>query len=376
MRIAMVAGESSSDYLGAGLIRTLKERNVEISVSGICGPEMIKEGAEALYPIESITSIGLEGLFRRIVHILRIRNNLVRELLACKPDLYIGIDAPDFNIAIERKLRRAGISTIQYVAPSIWAWRGYRIHKIKKAVSKLLTIYPFESSLYETAAIPFTYVGHPLADEINIPDMQRVRQKFGYGNEDTVVAILPGSRISEVRRLAEVFVRTARKVSEYRNHVKFITPLATDEIGEFFTGTVKKVAPHLPIQFIDREARNVISAADVVLLASGTAALETALLKKPFAVAYRLSGLSYVLIKLLGTVRHYSVVNHLGKEPVIPEFMQSDCTDDNLSRELIRLLDDAPYRERILDQFEKFRGMLRCGANEKAVDEIMKFLIR
>ena len=370
----MVAGEASGDNLAAGLIRALRKQDLQFEVSGICGPEMIAEGATAVYSIDAINSIGIDGLFGRIRNILAIRKKLVNDLLADKPDIYIGIDAPDFNLRVERELRQAGIPTVQYVAPSIWAWRGYRIRKIKQAVSRILTIYPFESTIYERAEVPYSYVGHPLADEIESGSMQHARSKFDLGDDDTVVAILPGSRVSEVKRLAAIFVETAVKLSKTHENMNFITPVASDQIRDEFKKSVSSIAPSLPIKIVERSSIEAMTAADVVLLASGTAALEAALCKKPVVVAYRVSLLSYITVKLLGHVRHYSILNHLGPKPVIPEFMQGECTVDNLVNEVNRFLEDATYREKVLDTFENFRTSLKCDASSRAAEEIVRIL--
>ncbi len=352
----------------------MKQHNMQFEVSGICGPEMIAEGATALYTIDAINTIGIDGLFSRIRSILAIRKNLIKRLLESKPDIYIGVDAPDFNLGVEKQLRKAGIPTVQYVGPSIWAWRGYRIRKIKQAASKILTIYPFEDRIYDRAQVPFAYVGHPLADEIAVESLDLARSKFQFDNHDTVIAILPGSRMSEVRRLADVFVETALELQKSHKQIKFITPAASGEIRNVFSQKVKDIAPSLPIQIVDRNSIEVIAAADVVLLASGTAALEAALCRKPAVVAYRISLLSLVVLKLLGHVKHYSVLNHLGPAPVIPEFMQGDCKVDNLVREVNRYLEDSAYRENVLDQFDGFRKSLQCNASARAAEEIVRIL--
>lgn len=370
----MVAGEASGDNLAAGLIRAMKQHDMPFEVSGICGPEMIAEGATALYTIDAINNIGIDGLFSRIRGILAIRKNLVERLLESKPDIYIGVDAPDFNLGVEKQLRKAGIPTVQYVGPSIWAWRGYRIRKIKQAASKILTIYPFEDKIYDRAQVPFTYVGHPLADEIAVDSLELARSKFKFDEQDTVIAVLPGSRMSEVKRLADIFVETALELQNTHKHIKFITPAANSEIRDVFNQKVKEIAPLLPIQIVDRNSIEVIAAADVVLLASGTAALEAALCRKPVVVAYRISLLTLVLLKLLGHVKHYSILNHLGSEPVIPEFMQGDCTVDNLVKEVNRYLEDSAYRENVLSQFEEFRKSLECNASARAAAEIVRIL--
>ena len=373
-QITIVAGEASGDNLGAGLMRALKAKNPNLRFSGICGPAMQSEGMQALNTIENINSIGFDNLFSRIHKILRIRKALIEHLLQNKPDIYIGIDAPDFNLTVEQRLKSAGIPTVQYVAPSIWAWRSYRIRKLKKAISRLLTIYPFESRLYLKSGIPFTYIGHPLADEIQINSDSTIRSQFGYDADDIVVALLPGSRMSEVRRLAPVFIDTARELYRSERQMKFITPLVNREIGRFFKQTLKHQGSELPFQLRERQSREVIAAADVVLTASGTAPLEAALSRKPVVVAYRVSLPTLVLAKLMVKVEHYSILNHLGDKPVIPEFIQSECHAQNLTTEVQRVIKDADYRTAMLQSFDQFRAELKNGANERAAEEILSFL--
>ena len=374
--IAMVAGELSGDYLAANLIRALRSHNLRFKVVGICGPNMIREGAQALYTIDNISTIGFEGLMTKAVRILAIRMKLINTLLdEIKPDIYIGVDAPDFNLNVEKQLREAGIPTVQYVAPTIWAWRKYRIHTIKTAVSRLLTIYPFESELYQKSDVPYAYVGHPLADEIGKRKPRQTRHQFGYNRRDTVIAILPGSRMTEVRHLAPVFIETAHKLSKNYRNLKFISPLTSDPIYRHFENILKETAPKLPIQLVNGNSLDVIAAADVVLLASGTAALEAALSRKPVVVAYKVSQISYLFIRLLGHVKHYCVLNHLSRSPVIPEFMQSNCTVENLCMELKRFLNDSQYTDSVLQKFDEITQELKCGANRRAAAEVVDVLM-
>jgi len=373
-KIAIVAGENSGDILGAGLIRSLRAKDSNLEFFGICGAEMIAEGAAALHDIDNLSSIGLEGLFGRMRKILHIRKHLIEYLLHNRPELYIGIDAPDFNLPVHKRLSAAGIPTVQYVAPSVWAWRSYRIRKIRHSVTRLLTIYPFESAIYENAQIPFTYVGHPMADEIDGRANVEFRSELGIAASDILVALLPGSRLSEVNKLAPAFVDTALKLMHHDLRFKFVTPAVNDEIASHFRCVLNERAPNLPIIVQDRQSRNVIAASDIVLTASGTAALETALSSKPVVVGYRVSLPTLVLAKTMVRIKHYSILNHLGDSPVIPEFMQDDCTADKLSDEILKLLNDANYRNQMLSAFERFRLKLRLGANERAAQEVIKLL--
>lgn len=373
-RIAIVAGEVSGDYLAANLIRTLKTYDIDFEVVGICGPNMIKEGAQALYRIDHINSIGVENLLGKIFEIIRIRKNLINIFLEARPDLYIGVDAPDFNLTVEKQLRRAGIPTVQYVAPTIWAWRKYRVHKIKKAVTKLLTIFPFEGTLFRDAGVSYTYVGHPIADEIEARNSLQDRNRFGFDEVDRVIAIMAGSRMSEIKRLTPVFLETALKLSETYRNVKFISPMASKKLSQEFSIIHRNVAPSLPVQLIHRNSLEVIAAADIVLLASGTAALEAALSRKPLVVAYKVTKCSQFLVKIFGQTKHYCILNHLGNSPVIPEFMQSECTVENLYAEIRKIIEEPDYTNQMIDQFDEFMELLRRGANKRAADEVIKML--
>lgn len=372
MRIAMVVAEPSGDNLAANLIRAMKAQNIDVQVSGICGPAMIQEGAQAHYHIEDISSLGIEGLLQRFRKILTIRRNYTTSLLEEPPDVFIGIDAPDFNLSIEERLRKAGVPTIQFVAPTVWAWRGYRIHKLKRAVEHLLTIYPFESVIFKQAGIPFTYIGHPLAEMIAKRTDPPGRSAYGLSREDKVVALLPGSRVNEVKRLATVFIETAVKLKEFEPDLKFIAPFANSETRDLFKQACSEVTQQLPVQIVMNDSLGVIHTADVVIAASGTAVLETALSGRPVVVSYRVSQFTYWLVKFLSRTQYYSMLNHFPDGPVIPEFMQTHCTAQNIAQEALKLLRDTDYRNKVLERFESIADQLRCDTNELAVQTILR----
>lgn len=374
IRIGMITGESSGDHLGAGLIGALQSRNLDFQVVGICGPAMTALGAQSLFPMDSLNIVGVEGLAREFRRIVRLRKEIVNEFLQSNVDIFVGIDAPDFNLSVERRLKEKGIPALHYVSPTIWAWRGYRIRKIKKSVTKMLTIYPFESQYYQQHNIPFKYVGHPLADALSEVDFSGCRKQLGFQEGDIVVAILPGSRINEVRRLSDVFVAAAELMQRQIPELKFIAPLASVETQEEFKNALAQRNSNIDIQLVEKKSHEVMAASDVVLLASGTAALEAALIGKPVVVAYRVSNLTYFLVKLLGNTENYSILNHLGETAVIPEFIQRDATAENLASAVLRYLDDEEYRESIVRKFQEFHKVLRCNANQKAADEVIRTL--
>jgi lipid-A-disaccharide synthase len=283
IRVALVAGEASGDLLGAHLLQALSERVPRLEAFGIGGPKMQSAGLDAWYPMETLAVRGYVEVLRSLPKLLRIRRDLRRRLLADPPDLFIGVDAPDFNLGLELVLRSRGITTVHYASPSIWAWRGERIHKIKRAVSKMLALFPFEPAIYEKAGVPVAYVGHPLADELpEYPDKDAAREQMKLPQEQTVVALLPGSRQSEVRQMGELFAATARLVAEQVPDVHFLVPLVSRETRMIFEEALyHQGAEHLPVTILFGHAHMAMVAADAVLVASGTATLEAALLKRP-----------------------------------------------------------------------------------------------
>ncbi len=372
MRVAMVVAEPSGDNIAADLIRKMNALHPSIEVSGICGPAMIEEGAQAIYSIDDISSLGVEGLLRRLRKILKIRKDYVNSLLVNPPDAFVGIDAPDFNLSIEERLRKAGIPTLQYVAPTVWAWRAYRIRKLRRAAEQVLTIYPYESALFDRVGIPYRYVGHPLADQIAARSGSANRAEFGFNDNDTVFAIMPGSRINEVSRLTSIFLLTAVKLSESLPNCKFIAPFANEETKGLFEEQLDRMNLELSIKTVINESLGAIEVADAVIAASGTAALEAALCGKPVVVSYRVSQLSYWMVRMLSRTSHYSMLNHFDGGPVIPEFMQNECTVENLTAETLRLMRDSDYRHRVLQRFEAISRQLKCNANHLAAHEIMR----
>ena len=371
MRIAMVVAEPSGDNIAASLIRAMKAQQLDVQVSGICGPAMLQEGAIAHYSIDDISSLGIEGLLQRLRKIIKIRRNYTAALLQDPPDVFVGIDAPDFNLSIQAQLRKSGIPTVQYVAPTVWAWRGYRIRKLKKAVEHLLTIYPFESPLFKQAGIPFTYVGHPIANQI-ASNKPPGRPAYGLTAQDKVIALLPGSRVNEVKRLTDCFLQTATRLAQLEPGLKFIAPFANTDTRELFEQILRSKYANLDIQLVMHDSLGVIDAADLVIAAAGTAALEVALSGRPVVLSYQVSELTYWIVKMLSKTKNYSMLNHFPGGPVVPEFLQSQCSAENLTREALKLLRDADYRNEMLGQFAKIAKQLKCDTNRLAIQEIVK----
>ena len=372
LRIAIVAADPSGDNLAADLIEEMNSRSTAVRFFGICGPAMVKAGAQSIYSIDDISSLGIEGLFGRLRKIFKVRKHILSLLLSNPPDVFVGVDAPDFNLSLEYKLRKAGIATLQYVGPTVWAWRSYRIRKLKQAVQHLLTIYPFESQLMESACIPYTYIGHPLADKMNTLDRREIRSRLDIDEAERVVVLMPGSRLNEVSRLGAVLLETASKMVAVEPNLRFIVPFANDETYQLFRQQLCEANLAFSVDLTTDDSLQTIATSDVVVAASGTAALEAALLAKPVVVCYRLSKLSYWMVRMLSNTKYYCMLNHFQPEPLVPEFLQHQCTADNLSQEALRLLNNADYREKMLVGFEKIEIQLRQNANVLAVDEILK----
>lgn len=371
VKIGVVAGEASGDYLGARLIDSIKTRRPDAVVTGICGPRMAALGAVSMFPMESISVMGLDDLATRLLSIIKTRRQLAEHFVNNPPDVFVGIDVPDFNLGLETRLRRHGIRTVHYVSPTVWAWRSYRIRKIQRAVGHMLTLFPFEAEFYRKYQVPVTFVGHPIADEIdpNV-DVSSLRKRFGVSARQ-LVALLPGSRQSELHALGTLFIDVANALREQNRDVEFIAPFADDETKAFFSKLLRKQRRDLPIQVVKGMSRQVIAASDVALLASGTAALEAALFAKPMVVAYRVSWLTGILVKMFAHVRYFSMPNNLLERPVVPEFMQREATSANLTAAVARFLDDATLRTEVSSQLAAIYDMLRKNASDRAADVIL-----
>lgn len=376
IRIALVAGEASGDLLGGHLLEALKERLPGIEAYGIGGPQMQSAGLESWYPMEWFAVRGYVEVLKSLPKLLRVRRELRRRLLADPPDLFIGIDAPDFNLDLEAGLRNAGITTVHYVSPSIWAWRGERIHKIKRAVSKVLTLFPFEAPLYEKAGVPVAYVGHPLADELpERPDREAARERMRLSSKQTVIALLPGSRQSEVRQMGELFVATAKLVAAQVPGAHFLVPLVSRQTRLIFEEAIyHQKGEELPLTILFGHAHMAMTAADAVLVASGTATLEAALLKRAMVITYRMPRLSAWIMKGKGYLPYVGLPNILAGEWVVPEILLDDATPENLAQALTNQLHDKEVRNRLERCFLGIHRSLRHDTAARAVDAILPLL--
>lgn len=377
MHVAMVAGELSGDLLGAGLVAALRERYPQARFSGIGGPEMLAQGFQSLAPLERLAVMGLVEVLRHLPELLRIRRALYQHWLADPPQVFIGIDAPDFNLGLERRLRARGIPTVHYVSPSVWAWRPWRVRKIARAVSLMLTLLPFEEEFYRKHGVPVRHVGHPLADAIPLrsdPLLARQSLNLDWPADSVVVALLPGSRLGEVSRLGPVFLETARWLHVRRPELRFLIPAATPRLHEVLTALRDRYAPTLPLTLARGHSRAVMTAADVVLLASGTATLEAMLLERPMVVAYRVAPATAWIARRLLTVSHFALPNLLAGREVVPEFIQEAATVANLGPAVLRWLDDATARKELVTEFDALHVRLRRDANRQAAAAVAALL--
>lgn len=376
MRVAIVAGEASGDLLGAALIRALKARWPALEFEGIAGPKMEAEGARSLYPMEKLAVRGYVEVLRSLREILAIRRGLARRLLDGKPDLFIGIDAPDFNLALEARLKAAGVPTVHYVSPSIWAWRPERIRTIGRSVDRMLVMFPFEEAIYRDAGIAVDYVGHPLADAMPlVPDRAEARAQLRLPPSAVPVALLPGSRVSELELHADLVIDTARRMAAARPELRFFVPLATRETRELFERRLyEREARELPITVLFGHARLALQAAEVALVASGTATLEAALARCPMVVTYRVKPLTRWLVKRKAILPYFSLPNVLSGEFIVPELLQEDATPENLAQAMGNWLDNRIAREALRRRFDEIHRRLAAGHDERVVRALMPYL--
>ncbi len=378
VRIAMVAGEASGDLLASHLIRALRKHLPDACFHGIGGPKMQAEGFQAQFPAEKLAVRGYAEALRHYREITGIRRKLLDGLLADPPDAFIGVDAPDFNLHLEKRLKARGIPAIHYVSPSVWAWRGGRIRGIAQSVSHMLALFPFEEEIYRSHRIPVSYVGHPLADVIPLEvNRAALREKLGLAQDQLVFALLPGSRQSELHYMADTFIETARRLHQRCPQARFLVPLATRETRDLFElALYRRSAQELPITRLFGHAHDAMGAADGVLVASGTATLEAALLKKPMVIAYRMSPWSWRLMRRMKYQPWVGLPNILSGRFVVPEFLQDDATPENLAQALGNLVEDQETCRRLGGLFTRLQEQLRLNSAERAAEAIIACLNR
>ena len=374
--IGIVAGEASGDLLGSHLIAALKEARPDVEFVGIGGPKMQAVGMNVLFPMEKLAVRGYIEVLRHYREIVGIRRKLKNYLLSNPPSLYIAVDAPDFNLDLELVLKQRGIPTIHYVSPSIWAWRGERINKIKHAVSHMLALFPHEPKLYQQAGVPVSYVGHPLADMLpDHPKRAEMRETMRIPLQARVFAFLPGSRQSEVKHLARTYIETAKLVLQQMPDARFLVPLVSRETRGIFEQALYDCdAQQLPITLLFGHAQDAMIAADGVLVASGTATLECALLKRPMVITYKMPAFSWWLMKRKSYQPYYGLPNILCERFVVPELMQDDATPENLTQALLNMISDKGAVAQLEEAFLELHRALRQNTAQKAAAAILPYL--
>ena len=370
-RLGVVAAEPSGDRLGGGLVSALLEREPALELRGIGGPSLGALGLESVCDIHDLSIMGVEDLFRKLPNALKVRKRLIRDFRRDPPDLFLGIDSPDFNLSLERRLRNSGIPVIHLVSPTVWAWRSYRVRKIRKAVDRILVLFPFEKDFFEAQGVPATFVGHPAARETVHLSKAVSRKLLDLAPSGKIVSVLPGSRESEIRHLSSPFVASIRALADADPNLSFLIPFASDRVKEQFLSLISLEGLTQRVQLMDGNARECLSASDAALLASGTAALEAALVGCPMVVAYRVSGLSYRIATALASTRTVSMPNHLMPVPLVPEFLQHDATRENLVPAVQRLLADGPDTKRMRDALSAIQRTLNLDTNNRIVDTIL-----
>ncbi|MDT8384305.1 MAG: lipid-A-disaccharide synthase [Gammaproteobacteria bacterium] len=375
MRIGIVAGEASGDLLAAGLISAIRQRYPDAVFEGIAGPQMMAAGASSLFPMDRLSVMGIVEVLGRYRELLGIRRQLANHFRKHPPDVFIGVDAPDFTLGLEKQLRQAGIKTVHYVSPSVWAWRQGRVKKIARSTDLMLTLFPFEAEFYRQHQVPVKFVGHPLADTIPLQvDRSTARKALGLSMERTILAMLPGSRSNELHYLAPSFIETVRWLRQRYPALQVVVPLANEVRRAQFEQAMAQATDAPEMTLIDGQSREVMAAADVVLLASGTAALEAMLLKRPMVVAYRLSPLTYWLARWLVKVENVSLPNLLANETLVPEFIQHEATPERLGQAVLNFLENAQLSEAVNQRFNEIHQSLRQDASQHAADAVLALI--
>jgi lipid-A-disaccharide synthase len=379
LRVGLVAGEASGDTLGAGLIHALRRLAPDACFFGIAGPQMAAAGCDVWEPSEALAVMGLFEILRELPRLFRLRAQVRTRFFAAKPDVFVGIDAPEFNLRLARDLRRSGIPTVQYVSPQVWAWRQRRVRTMHESVDLVLCLLPFEKRFYDDQAMPAEFVGHPLADAIPLTvDREGARRDLGLAPDAEVVALLPGSRRGEVARLAGDFALTVRWMAARRPALQFVGAMATPAAREIFSAALARTAPEVPVTLLAGRAQSALMAADVALVASGTASLEAALCKRPMVVVYRLGALTAWMLRRLRLVksRFFAQPNLLADRRLVGEYFQEEIIPESIGAELLMWLDDTPRRAELEREFLRIHAGLKLGASVRAAEAVLALVGR
>ena len=372
LRIGIVAGEASGDYLAADLIRSMRDLYPDLTVEGIGGPQLQAVGCEILFPLDHLAVMGLTEVAGKYFQLLRIRSQLADHFKKSPPDVFIGVDAPDFNIGLEKVLRASGIKTVHYVSPSVWAWRKYRIKKIKQSVDLILTLFPFEEEFYQKQDVPVAYVGHPLADQIDLEiDKPKWRHSLELSTDKKIIAVMPGSRRTEINMILPGFLRTLSWCFKNRNDLMFVAGVLNEDARSTIIHYQKKLGlSDLPLQIYINKTQEILAAADAALLTSGTITLEAMLNKLPMVVAYRMNWFSYRVIRAMVNVEFAAIPNLLAGKRLVSEFLQNTCQPEAMGNELLRLLEDSNDVNILRKEFQSLHRRLRQNASHRAANLI------
>ncbi len=377
LHIALVAAEPSGDHLGAALMQAINAQIPDVSYSGIGGPEMIAAGMQSLYPMDKLSVMGLVEVLPHLPELLRIRRQLAQHLIDNPPDVFIGVDAPDFNLGLAKKMKAAGIRTVQYVAPTVWAWKQQRVKILREVLDLVLSIFPFEQEFLLRHHVPSIYVGHPLADQVPLnPDPASARAALGIARDVPLLALLPGSRVGEIKRLSKPFLEAAAMLAQQLPHLKVVAPMVNGRIHELFEQQRQQLTPDLDCSLVDKQADLVLEAADAVLTASGTATLQTLLYQKPMVVGYRVNAITYRLLTLFRRIKikHIAMANLLAGEALAPEFIQHRCTAEKIAPALLCLMTDRQQIDVIQQRYREIHRQLQQNAAKKAADAVLNLL--
>ncbi|MBB6055994.1 lipid-A-disaccharide synthase [Tolumonas osonensis] len=373
LRIGIIAGEVSGDILAAGLMSHLRQLHPDCEFVGIAGPRMQELGIETLFEMEELSVMGLVEVLGRLPRLLHVRRQVIRYFKENPPDIFIGVDAPDFNIGVELQLKQAGIKTIHYVSPSVWAWRQSRIHKIKRATNMVLAFLPFEKAFYDQHNAPCRFVGHTMADAIPLQSPKApARELLQLKNAAPVVAVLPGSRGAEVEMLTPSFLQACQLLQQKYPDLQFVVPLVNPRRRAQFELIKQQVAPELSMTLVDGQARAVMTSADVILLASGTATLEAMLVKRPMVVAYKVKPFTFWLGQKLVKIRTFSLPNLLAGRTLVPELIQDECVPEKLAAAVGTYLQQD--NQALLDEFTRLHQLIRCDADKQAAQAVIDVL--
>jgi len=379
MRIAIIAGEVSGDILGSRLITSLKKHYPDATFEGIAGPEMQAAGCESLFAMERLSVMGFTEVLSRLRELLKIRKSLIQRWKKTPPDLFVGIDAPDFNLKVEKILYQAGIPSVHYVSPSVWAWRESRVEKMKGSMDLMLTLFPFEVNFYKKHNIPAEFCGHPLADEIPLAcEPLTARETLDLPKDQYILAVLPGSRMGEIKRIAPDFLAGLKQLHDKHPDWLLVSPLINEQVKAEFNQLKQSIAPEVPITYIEGQSRIVMQAADQILMASGTAVLEGMLVGRPMVAAYRVSPLTAKIIRLFKMIKskYYTLPNNLADEYLVPELIQEDITADNVfDRVETQFQQDKSSRQHMLNRFAEIHNQLRQNASDKAAEALVSLLV-